>query len=411
MRVRPFRRLGVNDALGACVLLLILAVTHTLPATGQTTRSAGKPAAKDADDDLEKYKELLEGSALVERETQDGVYLTARYWRPREPGKDTPVIVLVHNRGKSQSQRVWYPLAKKLADEGFAVVSFDFRGHGDSRQVNPDLYKAPREVLQLERERAARYSAGARLAPPRGATGGKIAKSRKSTPRKIDQGEEFKKGAELAYFLQKDLEEIKRFLIEENNAGRLNVRRMGMVAAGLGATISVKWAEELEFQQRGGKSGWTRQGADLSAVAMLSPTLRYDNFKMPTGLASSGIGLPVFILASGEGKDADDAGRVAKLFRVEDRTEGKSEKTAKASKDAKPAGTNNPVAPAGGESAYVRLASKLSATDLVRDADSPTSEAIVKFFKTNLMGKRGFAWEKRALDIDGEEGFGSGRTQ
>lgn len=71
--------------------------------------------------------------------TADDVELTGRFYRsPRKK----PCVLLLHSMGGNRSARAWRPLAERLHKEGYAVLSFDFRGHGQSTEVDPDLFWA-----------------------------------------------------------------------------------------------------------------------------------------------------------------------------------------------------------------------------------------------------------------------------
>jgi len=54
---------------------------------------------------------------------------------PRPIGQRPPVVVVAH--GYSADQQIMSPLARSLARAGYAVLTFDFRGHGD----NTDAFK------------------------------------------------------------------------------------------------------------------------------------------------------------------------------------------------------------------------------------------------------------------------------
>lgn len=67
--------------------------------------------------------------------TGDGVMLHGTYWR----GVDgRHAAVLVHGLGEDQD--AWEPLAEALRHRGFAVLSFDLRGHGASTQRDGAAY-------------------------------------------------------------------------------------------------------------------------------------------------------------------------------------------------------------------------------------------------------------------------------
>ncbi len=87
------RRLGVV-ALGAIVLA-----------------ACGEPAPVD-----------LSGSRSVTFESRDGVTLEGRLF-----GDGSTAVVLSHMR--PADQRSWYAFANRLADEGYLVLTYDFRGY------------------------------------------------------------------------------------------------------------------------------------------------------------------------------------------------------------------------------------------------------------------------------------------
>src|SRR4051794_27395928 len=65
----------------------------------------------------------------VKIETVDGVELKGTYW-PGDKGKKSPVAILLHKIGGRSSEDGWNNMADDLQKAGFAVLSFDFRGHG-----------------------------------------------------------------------------------------------------------------------------------------------------------------------------------------------------------------------------------------------------------------------------------------
>jgi fermentation-respiration switch protein FrsA (DUF1100 family) len=65
----------------------------------------------------------------VELETSDGLVLGA--WLVRPPGPPNDFTVLVAN-GNAGDRSLRAPLAQALAEEGFVVLLFDYRGYGDN---------------------------------------------------------------------------------------------------------------------------------------------------------------------------------------------------------------------------------------------------------------------------------------
>lgn len=352
----------------------------------------GQRASAGADDDS--FKRLREGSEAEILETDDGVFLGINYWSPAEAGKNTPVVVLLHMRGKSQLD--WFPLAKQLSEDGLAVVTFDFRGHGESRRVNPDIYKDPRTAERVERERQERIAAGLRVVEPgtrqlsRAEREGRAGAKPKVVD-SIDQANEFKSGKDLARYLANDVRAVKRFLIEQNNAARLNLRRLGLVAAGEGCSVAMVWIDEFELKSPG-KLGHHRQGGDLGALVLVSPIWNYSGMKAPVSFDEDDSRLPILIISGAKGKSATDAGKFAKLMRIPDSTQGKS------------------IGKPRSDSLWMKVDSTLTGTDLVQASELKLDAAIRGFLKGRLTADIRLGWEKRTVDVD-LGGFGAGRAE
>ncbi len=60
---------------------------------------------------------------------------------PSDKGPKAPCAILLHEIGGNSEKEGWSDLARKLQKEkGLAVLTFDFRGHGDSTNVDPDSF-------------------------------------------------------------------------------------------------------------------------------------------------------------------------------------------------------------------------------------------------------------------------------
>ncbi len=60
---------------------------------------------------------------------------------PSDKGAKAPCAILLHEVGGHSEKEGWNDLAKKLVKEkGMAVLTFDFRGHGDSVNIDPDFF-------------------------------------------------------------------------------------------------------------------------------------------------------------------------------------------------------------------------------------------------------------------------------
>jgi pimeloyl-ACP methyl ester carboxylesterase len=87
----------------------------------------------------------LSGSRAVTFESRDGVALEGRLF-----GDGTTAVVLSHMR--PADQRSWFAFANRLADEGYLVLTYDFRGYcpggdGGCSQGDPQISAIWQDVL------------------------------------------------------------------------------------------------------------------------------------------------------------------------------------------------------------------------------------------------------------------------
>jgi alpha-beta hydrolase superfamily lysophospholipase len=178
------------------------------PAIGQPADETAEPEIPEAED--------------VDVKTKDGVDLKATFY-PGTAGKDSVPVILLHGlRGKRGE---YADLAGKLQLLGHAVLVPDLRGHGDSTRQKRD----DREV-KLD---------AATLRP-----------------------------ADLHLMVTQDMEALKRFLREKHNAKELNLAKLCVVGAELGAMVAINWAA-LDWSWPPVAAG--KQGEDVKALVLLSP--------------------------------------------------------------------------------------------------------------------------------------------
>jgi hypothetical protein len=76
----------------------------------------------------------------VSFKTFDGLLLKGTFY-PSPKGGSSPVVMFLHKLGSKRTEGDWESLAAQLQVKGYAVLSFDFRGHGDSTTINdPNLF-------------------------------------------------------------------------------------------------------------------------------------------------------------------------------------------------------------------------------------------------------------------------------
>jgi pimeloyl-ACP methyl ester carboxylesterase len=178
------------------------------------------------------------GAPSIEEEwliTKDGVQLYLEYRQPArakgakdDESKELPVPVLLLHMAKG-SGRDWRPLAETLQRAGYAVIVPDLRGHGKSTQ----------------------FQRGTR-------TG------------RIDQASMRREDYERMITI--DMERIKKFIIEKNNAGELNLRKLCVIGAELGAAVAVNWAA-LDWSWPPLATG--PQGQDVNGLVLITPLWGY----------------------------------------------------------------------------------------------------------------------------------------
>lgn len=170
-------------------------------------------AQNKAEDEIPKPK-------IVDFTTQDGVVLKGTYYEGLA-GKDTVPIVLLHMWGGNRGD--WREIPELLQKQGHGVLALDLRGHGDSTTV----------VGQTQ-----------------------LLDYRKMPPKQYVR------------MYEDDMETVKTWLLSENNAGRVNIEKMCVIGAEMGAVVAVNWAaRDWSWPVLpGGK-----QGQDVKALILISP--------------------------------------------------------------------------------------------------------------------------------------------
>lgn len=289
--------------------LIPLAALCSLLLTGDERLSA-------ADD-----KDNIE-SKRVHFPTFDEVELSGTFYRsmPSSGKKDKDAVVLLlhdfrHDKGGSSQEDGWRPLAGRLQREGYAVLSFDFRGFGGSKSVSPKFWK---------------FAHNQRL---RGA-------GRSAPPASIDQ-----KSFSAGYYitLVNDIAAARAYLDVLNDAGDVNSSNILIVGAGQGAALGALWmASECRRQKdptsdrvmEGRLPDWTNpfksfsqpEGDDLGAAVWLTISPKLETRLLGAPLKSAIVDtaknakISTCFLYS---KKDDDAMRLTKGFLTALGTDGK----------------------------------------------------------------------------------------
>jgi pimeloyl-ACP methyl ester carboxylesterase len=174
---------------------------------------------------------------VVSLRTRDGVQLEISYYPSTRPkgslqAKQVAPVVLLHDY--KETRNVFASLAGRLQAPGenepnrpsFAVVTVDLRGHGDSaKQLRPDGSQVDLDAARLN-----------------------------------------KNG--LLAMASLDMEAVRGFLVVKNDAGELNLNKLCLLGAGMGANVATNWAAQ----------DWAapplaigKQGQDVKALVLVSP--------------------------------------------------------------------------------------------------------------------------------------------
>jgi pimeloyl-ACP methyl ester carboxylesterase len=159
------------------------------------------------------------GKDKVKFETFDKVELHGTFYSGNN-GKKSPTIILLHEIGSNSQKAGWDELAKKLQDEGYAVLAFDFRGHDRSTAVSP------KEFWIVRINQGLRGFNPARL--------GSDISFKDFPPRYLPM-------------LVNDIEAAKHFLDQQNDAGLCNSSSLIVLGAKDGATLGALWMA-LQYQ-------------------------------------------------------------------------------------------------------------------------------------------------------------------
>lgn len=213
--------------------MTLLALTFCIP-VGAAQRPATQAAAE-GESDKPPQPEALQ------LKTADGVRLAVTYY-PGTNGKETVPIVLLHMRQRRGSD--YTELAKFLQAQGHAVLVPDLRGHGDSTVKTVVGRTGNLTRLTLDAASMSRI--------------------------------------EFANMVQYDMPRLKWFLVEKNNAGELNLERLCVVGAELGASVALHWARfNWSLPPKGNK----KQGQDVKVLILISPESSMPGLTLNAALA------------------------------------------------------------------------------------------------------------------------------
>jgi len=146
-------------------------------------------------------------------ETTDGVEIHGTFY-PGPKGRAGATVLLLRDAGKHGGEEQWVELARGMHKQGYAVLAFDFRGHGESTAVDERFWAVP--VNWQKAKGRGRTKASKQIA-----------------------SRDF--SADYYPTLANDIAAARAFLDERNDRGECNSGNLIVVGAGEGANLGALW--------------------------------------------------------------------------------------------------------------------------------------------------------------------------
>jgi pimeloyl-ACP methyl ester carboxylesterase len=233
---------------------------------------AGPAATRAADKDNKAGDKDADKPEKVKFDTVDGVELHGDYYAPGSGvSKKAPCVLLLHKINSDRTKDGWEKLARDLQKAGYAVLIFDFRGHGDSTAVSPNFWFDTTPALAWQtRFNRDQYRLSVSRDKPKEAIGIK----------------DFKPSYYPA--LVNDIAAAKFFLDRRNASGECNSNNLILIGAEDGATLGALWmASELSLYRVTAfnpltalpmQLATTPEGKEISAAVWLSISPRLGSY-------------------------------------------------------------------------------------------------------------------------------------
>ncbi len=193
--------------------------------------------------------------------TKDGVEISATYY-PSSLGEQAVPIVLLHDLKESQAR--FEALAKALQNPpdpeiaSKAVLTVDLRGHG-------------RSLVQH----------------------GRGGQSRKLDAARFGQ-------VDFRNMVSQDMEAVRKFLVTENDARRLNLNKLCLLGVGMGANVATTWAA---VDWSAPPLAIRKQGQDVKGLVLISPEWKHRGLPLLGPLQQPGVQKRISVMIAYGEKD------------------------------------------------------------------------------------------------------------
>ncbi|MGD0653033.1 MAG: alpha/beta fold hydrolase [Thermoguttaceae bacterium] len=328
---------GLRAAILLTILLLFcVSAVNRLAAEENQPAKKTAPAGKAAAEELPKPED-------VTLQTADSVQLVATYYRGGK-GKESIPIVLLHGWKHNRTDYT-KDFAPFLQSKGFAVVVPDLRGHGDSTRLKT-LYGKDETLDAVT------------LAPK-----------------------------QFNLMVYQDLKAVKEFLWEKNNAGELNLDKLCVVGAEMGASIALEfaWYDAMGYDQGSPEYGSLKLGRFVKALVLISPETSFKGIDIRHAVQNPAVRNDIsvlILLGNGDNKALSEAKRVYSIF---ERDHPKPDPEKKADQQTL---------------FFTPLETKLQGANLLTEKNLKTEEIINAFLNLRLVksdAAKSWLWKERKL--------------
>lgn len=201
--------------------------------------------------------------ADIQLQTSDGLQMVATYYGSKAGKEAVPIIMLHAWKG---SRADFAGLALAMQKQGCAVICPDLRGHGKSTQIK---------------------------------RGGDVFNIDQATLHKGD----------FEAMVTQDLEAVKSYLMERNNAGELNIEKLCVVGNEMGAMLAIKWAQ---YDWHWPQLPSAKQGQDVKALVLISPQMNFHGISIADSLSQQLLEtqLSILIIAGDKNSRRDEFKRI-----------------------------------------------------------------------------------------------------
>jgi dienelactone hydrolase len=294
----------------------------------------------------------------VRFDTVDQVELHGTFY-PSSRGTKGPCVMFLHELGGNSQQEGWNELAAELQKKGYAVLAFDFRGHGDSTGVGSSFWQ-DRTNQTLK-----------------GFSGTKARD--KISHKDFNRLEHY-------LMLVNDIAAAKRFLDRKNDSQECNSADTVVIGAGSGATLGALWVYSEWIRRNAVRNplgfvvgSGEPEGKNIACAVWLSlsPTIRTQTLRVQNWFQRPvREKVPVYFIVGENDKTAS----LAKLIH---------DRVIKAPTDKNVKNTGMKAIPG---------SNKLSGRELLGKKSLGTEELIGKYIDKVMEDRGASAWAKKEVD-------------